>query len=72
MTAVTTCLTRLCGLVDTTARTGILTLPDGSHVAVSLFVKASTLEVETREAAIADMTRSVYDFFMFTNPPAKL
>jgi len=52
--------------------TGILTLPDGSHVAVSLFVKASTLEVETREAAIADMTRSVYDFFLFTGPPAKL
>ena len=51
---------------------GILTLPDGSHVAVSLFVKASTLEVEAREAAIADMTRSVYDFFLFTNPPAKL
>ena len=51
---------------------GILTLPDGSHVAVSLFVKASTLEVETREAAIADMTRSVYDFFLFTGPPAKL
>ena len=67
-----TCLTRLCGLPDTTVRTGILTLPDGSHVAVSLFVKASTLEVETREAAIADMTRSVYDCFMFTNPPAKL
>ncbi|GIW51160.1 MAG: beta-lactamase [Gemmatimonadales bacterium] len=52
----------------TTNDVGIITLPDGAgHVALSVFIKGSTLTVEQRERVIAHLARAVYDYFRF-NP----
>lgn len=46
---------------------GLLTLPDeGGEVALAVFIKDSPLELAAREAAIAQMARAVYDYFLFT------
>jgi beta-lactamase class A len=48
---------------------GILTLPDNAgHVALALFVKQGT-KSESSERAIAQISRAVYDYFLFA--PAK-
>lgn len=53
----------------TTNDVGIITLPeDAGHVAVAVFVKGSDRRTEARERAIADIARSVYDFFLFQPP----
>jgi beta-lactamase class A len=44
---------------------GIMTLPDGGHVAIAVFVKSSTLDTAVRERVIAEIARAVYDFFLF-------
>ena len=45
---------------------GIITLPDDSgHVAIAVFVKSSEKEILERERAIAQISRAVYDFFLF-------
>ena len=50
----------------TTNDAGIVTLPDNAgHVAVSVFVKASGNPVPARERAIAEIARTVHDFFLF-------
>ncbi|MFN2563425.1 MAG: class A beta-lactamase [Gemmatimonadaceae bacterium] len=50
----------------TTNDVGIITLPeDAGHVIAVVFVKESTLPVETRERAIAQIARSIYDYFLF-------
>jgi beta-lactamase class A len=52
----------------TTNDVGIITLPDnGGHVITVTFVKSSTLPVEARERAIAQVARAIYDYFLF-NP----
>ncbi|MBI2403339.1 MAG: class A beta-lactamase, partial [Gemmatimonadetes bacterium] len=52
----------------TTNDVGIMTLPDeAGQVAVAIFVKESTLDVEKRERAIAHIARAIYDYFTF-NP----
>jgi beta-lactamase class A len=52
----------------TTNDVGIITLPDGAgQVALSVFIKGSTLSVEQRERVIAHIARAVYDYFRF-NP----
>ena len=44
---------------------GILTLPDNAgHVALALFVKQGT-KSEASERAIAQISRAVYDYFLF-------
>nr|AIA12596.1 ClassA_beta_lactamase [uncultured bacterium] len=49
----------------TTNDVGIVTLPDGAgHLAIAVFVKASTKDVPERERAIAELARTVYDFFV--------
>jgi beta-lactamase class A len=48
----------------TTNDAGIVTLPDGTHVAIAVFVKASAKPHEEREAAIAEISRTVYDYFL--------
>ena len=51
------------GDVGTTNDLGVITLPDGAgHVAIAVLVKASTKEVPERERAIAEITRTLYDF----------
>jgi beta-lactamase class A len=52
----------------TTNDVGIITLPDGAgDVVTVLFVKGSQLEIPVRERAIAQISRSIYDYFLF-NP----
>lgn len=50
----------------TTNDVGVMTLPDDrGHVVTVVFVKESTLPVETRERAIAQISRAIYDWFLF-------
>jgi beta-lactamase class A len=44
---------------------GIMTLPDGSHVAIAVFVKGSDRPEAARERGIAEVARTAYDFFLF-------
>jgi beta-lactamase class A len=45
---------------------GIITLPgDAGHVALAVFVKASEKAPAERERSIAQVSRAVYDFFLF-------
>ena len=49
----------------TTNDVGIVTLPDGAgHLAIAIFIKSSIKEVPERERAIAEIARTVYDFFV--------
>jgi beta-lactamase class A len=49
----------------TTNDVGIITLPgDAGHVAISVFVKSSEKEIPERERAIAEVTRTLYDYFI--------
>jgi beta-lactamase class A len=46
---------------------GILTLPDNAgHVAIALFVKQGT-KPEVSEKAIAQISRTIYDYFLFAS-----
>jgi len=49
----------------TTNDVGIITLPDGTHVAIAAFVKSSEKEIPARERAIAEIARAVHDYFLF-------
>jgi beta-lactamase class A len=40
---------------------GIITLPDGRHLAIAVFVKDSTAELTPREATIAGIARAAWD-----------
>jgi beta-lactamase class A len=45
---------------------GVMTLPDGSQVVIVVFTRGrSTLDVENGERAIAEVGRTVYDYFLF-------
>jgi beta-lactamase class A len=53
---------------ETTNDVGIIALPDNAgSVVIVVFVKESKLPVETRERAIAQVSRAIYDYFLF-NP----
>ena len=57
----------------TTNDVGIVSLPDNTgHVAIAVFVKASDKPVPSRERAIAEIARTVHDFFLFETPPGAL
>jgi len=57
----------------TTNDVGIVTLPDNTgHVAIAVFVKASDNPVPVRERAIAEIARTVHDFFLFETSPGAL
>lgn len=46
---------------------GIIRLPDGAgHVVITVFVKESQADSPTQERAIAQVSRAVYDYFLFT------
>lgn len=53
----------------TTNDVGVITLPyDRGHVVTVVFVKESERDVPTRERAIAQISRSIYDYFLYTEP----
>jgi len=44
---------------------GVITLPNGlGHVAISVFTKASTRSEDAEEKAVAEVARTVYDYFV--------
>ena len=44
---------------------GVITLPNGlGHVAISVFTKASTKSEDAEEKAVAEVARTVYDYFV--------
>jgi beta-lactamase class A len=52
-------------MAGTTNDVGILTLPDGAgHLAIAIFVKGSNREVPERERVIAEIARTIYDYFL--------
>ena len=55
----------------TTNDVGLITLPDGAgHLAIAVFVKGSPKEQPERERAIAEIARTIYDYFV-TRPETK-
>ena len=52
----------------TTSDVGIITLPnEGGHIIISIFIKSSEKEIPEREMAIAEVTRTIYDYFVFNH-----
>src|SRR5262249_11859418 len=51
------------GQTDATNDVGLISLPDGSRVAIAVFVHASPADVATREQTIARLARHAYDAF---------
>ena len=49
------------GMTRATNDIGIITLPDGRHVAIAVFVKDSTAGAAARESVIAEMARAAWD-----------
>ncbi|NLG60980.1 MAG: class A beta-lactamase [Candidatus Cloacimonetes bacterium] len=50
----------------TTNDVGIITLPgDAGRIAIAMFVKGSPVPVERREHTIAEVSRAIYDYFLF-------
>jgi beta-lactamase class A len=50
---------------------GIISLPDGRHCAIAVFVKDSTADVGTREATIAKIARACWDHWTRPGAPQK-
>jgi beta-lactamase class A len=51
------------GLTRATNDIGIITLPDGRHLAVAVFVSDSTADEATREGVIAQIARAAWDYW---------
>lgn len=52
----------------TTNDVGVITLPyDRGHVVTVVFVKESERDIATRERAIAQISRSIYDYFLYAD-----
>lgn len=49
------------GLTRATNDTGLITLPDGRHLAIAIFVSDSRADDTTRDAVIAGVARAVWD-----------
>lgn len=51
------------GLTRATNDIGLVTLPDGRHMAIAVFVSDSPADLETREGVIAKIARAAWDTF---------
>jgi beta-lactamase class A len=56
------------GIAAATNDAGIVTLPNGEHFAIVVYVANSPADAKTREATIARITRAVWDEYA-ANPP---
>jgi beta-lactamase class A len=54
--------TNAAGLSPATNDVGVITLPNGKHVAIAVYVCNSTADEATREAVIANIAKAVYDY----------
>lgn len=52
------------GLTRATNDAGIITLPNGQHMIISVFIKDSYADQETREKTIADIGKAAWDYFV--------
>jgi beta-lactamase class A len=52
------------GFTAATNDIGIITLPDGRHIAIAVFVSDSNAAAPTREAAIAQIANAAWDHWM--------
>jgi beta-lactamase class A len=59
------------GLTRATNDIGIVTLPDGRHLAIAVFVSDSPAAQPTREAVIARIARAAWDHFTRQQPPLR-
>ena len=57
------------GLTAATNDIGIITLPDGKHLAIAVFISDSPADDETREGVIAKIAKAIYDAAL--NAPAR-
>jgi beta-lactamase class A len=55
------------GLTRATNDAGIITLPDGSHLAISVFISDSYDSQKAREMAIAEASKAAYDYWIRKN-----
>lgn len=51
------------GINAVTNDIGLITLPNGRHAAIAVFVATSSKPLEAREAAIAQMAKAAYDYW---------
>jgi beta-lactamase class A len=49
------------GVATATNDVGLVTLPNGNHLAIAVFVSDAKADMATREAAIAKISRAVWD-----------
>ncbi|HUS09256.1 MAG TPA: class A beta-lactamase [Pyrinomonadaceae bacterium] len=49
---------------DATNDVGLITLPDGSHLAIAVLINGSKSTTETQEELIAELARTAYDSFV--------
>ena len=49
------------GVTAATNDVGVITLPNGKHLAIAVFITNSTADLGTRESVIAQIAKSVYD-----------
>jgi beta-lactamase class A len=49
------------GVAGATNDVGLVTLPNGHHLAIAVFVSDSKADMETREAVIAEISRAIWD-----------
>jgi beta-lactamase class A len=57
-------------LGGTISDVGVLTLPGNTgHVSIAVFIRSLESEAADRERVIADISRAVYDYFVFTSGP---
>jgi beta-lactamase class A len=54
--------TNAAGLSPATNDVGVITLPNGKHVAIAIYVCNSTADEATRESVIANIAKVVYDY----------
>ncbi|RBL89384.1 class A beta-lactamase, subclass A2 [Chitinophaga flava] len=52
------------GLTRATNDAGIITLPDGKHLIITVFIKDSYADQETRERTIASISKAAWDYFV--------
>jgi beta-lactamase class A len=49
------------GITSATNDIGIITLPNGNHIAIAVFVRDSAADQQTREGVIAKITKAIFD-----------
>jgi beta-lactamase class A len=60
-------------IAGTASDVGIITLPENAgHVAMAVYVKGTEKDASERDRTIAQISRSIYDFFLFRPPEGRM